>query len=64
MRAAVYAKFSTDLQSAASLDDQVPICRKRIERDGHNVAQVYSDRAISGPTLIRPGIQAMARQSG
>jgi DNA invertase Pin-like site-specific DNA recombinase len=48
MRAAIYARFSTDLQSAASIDDQVRVCRERIERDGHKMVQVYSDRAISG----------------
>ena len=35
MRAAIYARFSTDLQSAASIDDQVRVCRERIEQDGH-----------------------------
>ena len=33
-RYVIYARFSTDLQSAASIDDQVRACRERIERDG------------------------------
>jgi site-specific DNA recombinase len=35
MRAVIYARFSTDLQSAASIDDQVRVCREGIEREGH-----------------------------
>ena len=52
MRAAIYARFSTDLQSAASIDDQVRVCRERIER-GHCVVQVYEDRANSAQSSSR-----------
>jgi site-specific DNA recombinase len=58
MRAVIYARFSTDLQSAASIDDQLRVCRERIEQDGHTVDQVYADRAISGASRV-PGIQAL-----
>ena len=47
MRAVIYARYSTDLQSASSIDDQVRLCRERLERDGHDLVQVYSDRAVS-----------------
>jgi len=57
MRAVIYARYSTELQSASSIDDQVRLCRARIERDGHEVVQVYNDHAVSGATLIRAGIQ-------
>src|SRR5262249_13200835 len=59
MRAVIYARYSTDLQSASSIDDQVRLCRERIERDGHELVQVYSDRAVSGASLMRPGIQSL-----
>jgi DNA invertase Pin-like site-specific DNA recombinase len=48
MRAVIYARYSTDLQSAASIEDQVRLCRERLERDGHDLVKIYSDRAISG----------------
>ena len=64
MRAVICARYSSDLQSAASIDDQVRLCRERIERDGHELMQVYSDRAISGATLIRPGIQLLMQDAG
>ena len=64
MRAVIYARYSTDLQTAASIDDQVRLCRERIERDGHELVQVYSDRAVSGATLMRPGIQSLMQDAG
>lgn len=63
MRAVIYARYSTDLQNAASIDDQVRLCRERIERDGHELVQVYSDRAVSGASLIRPGIQSLMQEA-
>jgi site-specific DNA recombinase len=63
MRAVIYARYSTDLQSASSIDDQVRLCRERSERDGHELVQVYSDRAISGATLMRPGIQSLMQDA-
>jgi len=37
----------------------VRLCHERIDADGHTSTQVYSDHAISGATLLRPGIQAL-----
>ena len=60
MRAVIYARYSTDLQSATSVDDQVRECRKRAEADGHAVVNVFSDHAISGSTLgNRPGMLSL-----
>ena len=60
LRAAIYARYSSDLQSEASIEDQVRLCRERGERDGHEVIQVFNDYAISGSNLInRPGILSL-----
>jgi site-specific DNA recombinase len=58
-RAVIYARYSSDKQSDRSIEDQVRLCRERVEADGHTPTQVYSDHAISGATLLRPGIQAL-----
>ena len=63
MRAVIYARYSTDLQSASSIDDQVRLCRERTERDGHDLLLVYSDRAVSGASLLRPGIQSLMQDA-
>jgi len=51
MRAAIYARYSSELQSDTSIDDQVRLCRERADRDGMTVAEVFTDHAISGSHL-------------
>jgi DNA invertase Pin-like site-specific DNA recombinase len=66
MRAAIYARYSSDQQRDASIDDQVRICRSLIKQDGLRLVDTYSDHAISGASSQRPGYQAMlvAAQAG
>ena len=60
MRAAIYARYSTDMQSTTSVEDQVRQCRERAERDGHEIVDVFSDYAISGSSLgNRPGMLSL-----
>jgi site-specific DNA recombinase len=58
-RAAIYARFSSDRQRDASIEDQVRLCRERLERDGHRLIQTYVDRAQSGASMLRGGLQAL-----
>ncbi|MEM7213034.1 MAG: recombinase family protein [Pseudomonadota bacterium] len=63
-RAAIYARYSSDLQSASSIDDQVRLCRERIDEDGHTLIDVFSDYAISGGSLkARAGMQALLAEA-
>ena len=59
MRAAIYARYSSDLQSEASIEDQVRQCRKRIESEGWQETDVYADHSISGASTLRSGYQKM-----
>src|SRR5512147_3314269 len=59
MRAAFYARYSSDNQRDASIEDQLRLCREYAQRQGWTVADSYSDRAISGASLLRPGIQEL-----
>ena len=59
MRAAIYARYSSDLQSETSIDDQVRECKKRIDQEGWSLTKVYSDHATSGASTLRPGYQKM-----
>ena len=59
-RAALYARYSSDLQSAASIDDQFRVCREHVEQSGWTIAGGYRDAAVSGDSVIlRPGIQTL-----
>lgn len=62
LRAAVYARYSTDNQSARSVADQLALCEAHAVRAGYAVVERYSDAAISGQTLDqRLGFSAMMR---
>ncbi len=59
MRAAIYARYSSDLQRDASVEDQIRVCRESLERAGHDLQTTFSDRAISGASMLRPGLQGL-----
>ncbi|WP_338040721.1 recombinase family protein [Nitratireductor luteus] len=46
-RAALYARYSSDNQSEASLEDQFRLCRKRAAQERWEIVG-YEDAAISG----------------
>jgi len=58
-RVALYARYSSDNQRDASIEDQLRQCRERAVREGWTIVDTYSDRAISGASLIRSGIQSL-----
>ncbi len=59
MKAATYARFSTDMQRDASIDDQCRNCARFAEREGWKVVAAYDDRGMSGTRTDRPGYQRM-----
>ncbi len=63
LRAVIYARFSTDMQRDASIEDQIRSCREHAARQGLDVVDVYSDKAISGASLMRSGIQKLLRDA-
>ena len=59
MRAVIYARYSSDNQRDASIEDQIRLCRKRVDREGYSLTEVYTDHAVSGATTLRPGYQKL-----
>jgi site-specific DNA recombinase len=47
-RIVLYARYSSDNQSAASIEDQFRICRERAARETWQMIGTYHDAAISG----------------
>ena len=63
MRAAVYARFSSENQREQSIEDQIRVCREFAKRDGITVLEnhIYFDEAQSGSVRARPGLEALKR---
>jgi site-specific DNA recombinase len=59
MRAAIYARFSSENQSVSSIPDQIEICTRYIAKNGWTAVTTYSDAAISGASRFRPGYQQL-----
>ena len=63
IRVALYARYSSDLQSDHSIEDQVRLCTEHAAKNGWSVVECYSDAGLSGASLMRPGIQALIRDA-
>jgi len=62
MRVAIYARFSSDLQDARSITDQVDLAREHAARQGWLVVAEFTDAAISGASMAnRPGLKDLMR---
>ena len=63
-RVALYARYSSDNQRDASIEDQLRICREKAEREKWTVVSAYKDAGISGASMIlRPGIQTLLQDA-
>ena len=59
MKAALYARYSTDRQSESSIEDQYRVCQHLSIKHQFEVTARFHDAAISGGTAHRAGYQAM-----
>ncbi|MGH1379127.1 MAG: recombinase family protein [Alphaproteobacteria bacterium] len=59
LRVSIYARYSSDLQSDASIEDQIRLCSEKSQSEGWAVQNCYTDAGVSGASLIRPGIQSL-----
>jgi len=62
MKVALYARYSSDNQRDASIEDQLRLCRLHAAA-GWTVVDSYTDRAISGASLAAPGIQGLIQDA-
>lgn len=59
MRVAIYARYSSDLQRDASIEDQVRLCTGHVEAEGWAPVATYTDHGVSGASSLRPGYQKL-----
>ena len=64
-RVGVYSRYSDDeLQSPASVEDQIRECKEFAQREGWEVVAIYTDEGISGFTAKnRPGVQRLIKDA-
>jgi site-specific DNA recombinase len=58
-RAVIYARYSTENQREASIEDQIRVCKDRVAHEGWEVIKTYRDSALSGASAHRPAYQAL-----
>ncbi len=63
MKVAIYARYSSENQSARSIDDQIRVCKDYASKNNFLVEDehIYIDEAISGSIVDRPGLQALEK---
>jgi site-specific DNA recombinase len=59
MKAAIYARYSSDNQREESIDAQLRAIREYAAREGHTIVRVYADEARSATTDQREHFQQM-----
>ncbi|MFC0807465.1 recombinase family protein [Ensifer sp. P24N7] len=59
-----YARYSSDSQSEAPIEDQFRLCREHAGREQWEIVGSYEEVAISGSsTILRSGIQRLVRDA-
>ena len=62
-KAVIYARYSSDNQRDASIDQQVKECEKYAMQKDYKIIRTYDDRALTGKTDKRPAFLRMIKDS-
>ena len=63
MRTAAYARYSSEAQREASIEDQARNCREYCARQGWPAPVLYHDAAVTGSRKDRPGYQRLLAEA-
>lgn len=63
MNAVIYARYSSDKQRDASIEDQIRECTEYAQANSLTVIKTYADRALSGTTDERAQFQLMIKDA-
>lgn len=63
MRAAIYARYSTDNQSHETIEVQVEKCADYAQSRGMDVIDIYADEAVSGMKTDRPDFKRLMQDA-
>ncbi|NTC83778.1 recombinase family protein [Agrobacterium tumefaciens] len=63
-RAAIYARYSTDMQNDKSVEDQIRLCEAHAQRIGAQIVKTFHDRAKSGASMFgRAGLSQLMQDA-
>ena len=62
-RAAIYARYSSDQQRDASIEDQFRLCKERAKAEGWEIAGQYKDHATSGASTSFVSVTPTCRET-
>ncbi len=62
-RAAIYARYSSENQRDASIEDQIEVCRRYAAQHGLQVTATFQDRALSDASSNRPGYKSLLTEA-
>src|SRR5262245_17268647 len=64
LRAATYARYSSDIQNDKSIEDQAAICKQLADRQGIKIITGFSDRAMTSVNLFdRDGLLNLLKEA-
>ena len=65
MKAVIYARYSSEKQQEISIEGQLRVCQEFAAREGYEVVDTYTDRALSASRDVerREDFQRMIRDS-
>ena len=61
MNVAIYARYSSNSQREASIEEQIKVCKEFAERNNHTVVKEYCDNALTGTNDNRPSLQRLIK---
>lgn len=62
MNVVIYARYSSSAQRAASIPEQIKVCKEYAERNQYTVFKVYKDEALTGKNDKRPALQQLLKE--
>lgn len=61
MKVVIYARYSSSAQRAASIPEQIKVCKEYAERNQYVVVDIYKDEALTGKHDKRPALQQLLK---